>query len=101
MSIFTYFMLASLIGGGVYLLTSRQFTEIILGVALLSNGINLVLIESSQQVIDGVDPLPQALILTAIVIGFALITFLSAFALNRIQTNKQDELIDCDEEAVP
>lgn len=100
MSIFTYLLLASLIGSGVYLIISKRFTEVVLGVGLLSNGINLLLMESSQTLIETVDPLPQALVLTAIVIGFALIAFLCAFALNRINDNKSNEIPECDDEAV-
>lgn len=100
MNVFTYLMLASLVGAGVYLLTSRRYTEALLGLGLLSNGINLLLIESSQELPSHVDPLPQALILTAIVIGFALMAFLCAFALNRVQTNQSEKISECDEEAV-
>lgn len=72
-----------------YLLMQTYLTNFILGFALLSNGINLMILftsedpagksvpiitEAAQKSI--VDPLPQALILTAIVIGFGLIAFM-------------------------
>lgn len=87
--------IAAIMGCGIYLLLSRHVVRIIFGVALLSAGTNLLIfvagrlrstqppvIESGMQVLDPVaaNPLPQALILTAIVIGFALVSFAAALA---------------------
>lgn len=99
MSCYSYLMLASLLSTGVYFFTSKKFAEIVLGFVLLSNGINLLLMESGQKDLEA-DPLPQALILTAVVIGFALTTFLCSFFVQRIGVNKSDEAPECDEEAV-
>lgn len=74
----------------VYLLLSRNVLRIILGLLLLSNAINLSIFIAGRMgamqppvlqpggVADGpmANPLPQALILTAIVISFALTAFL-------------------------
>ncbi len=74
----------------VYLLLGRELKEICMGVFLLGHGANLAILASSgspagklppvlgQGVATAqlVDPLPQALILTAIVIGFAVQAFL-------------------------
>jgi multisubunit Na+/H+ antiporter MnhC subunit len=38
------------------------------------------------------DPLPQALILTAIVLGFALLSLLSAISLNQFRGRTKDEI---------
>jgi multicomponent Na+:H+ antiporter subunit C len=88
--------IATIMGCGIYLLLSRHIMRIIFGVALLSAGANLLIfvagrlrstlppvIESGMEVLDplAANPLPQALILTAIVIGFSLVSFVAALAL--------------------
>jgi multicomponent K+:H+ antiporter subunit C len=84
-------VIAILIGCGVYLtLRSRTF-PVILGLTLISYGINLFIFAMGRlradvpAVIgqDGVaaDPIPQALVLTAIVIGFAMTAFLLVLSL--------------------
>ena len=88
--------ISALAGCGVYMLLSRHVIRIIIGVAILSAAINLAILYSgriasalppvipadiSELGLDAANPLPQALILTAIVIGFALTAFASALAL--------------------
>lgn len=87
-------LLAILAGGlfavGVYLVLRRTLAQLIIGLALLSNAANLVilaaagpgrdapaLVPSGMESLpgDAADPVPQALILTAIVISFAVIAF--------------------------
>ena len=77
---------ASLTAAGVYLLLSRDLLRSVVGLTLLGTAINLVLFTSGRIgpmqppiVAEGLsalagaaNPLPQALVLTAIVIGFAL-----------------------------
>lgn len=73
---------------GVWMMLSRHLMRVVLGIAVLSNAINLGVLTtgrfagseaaftfSGQDVLDSVNPLPQALVLTAIVIGFALFVF--------------------------
>ena len=75
----------------VYLILSKSVIRMLLGIAILGNGVNLLIFilgrvtpEVPPIVPNGLlqpageiaNPLPQALILTAIVIGFALFTFL-------------------------
>jgi multicomponent Na+:H+ antiporter subunit C len=75
----------------VYLILSKAVIRMLLGIAILGNAVNLLIftggrltrevppiVPEAAQTISGVfaNPLPQALILTAIVIGFALFTFL-------------------------
>ena len=77
--------------GAVYLLLSRSLIRMLLGMTLLGNAVNLLIFVAgrltravppivpgdAKTVLDGAaNPLPQALILTAIVIGFAMFTFL-------------------------
>ena len=78
---------------GVYLMLSGSLLRLVFGLALASNAVNLVifaagglgtrrppLIGAGQTAITEpvANALPQAMILTAIVIGFAIITFLLA-----------------------
>ena len=84
-------LLAGLLtAAGVYLLLQRSLLRMLFGVILLSNAVNLILFVAGRTmraappiVPDGLtapaeamaNPLPQALILTAIVIGFGLVAF--------------------------
>ena len=88
--------IAILSGCGVYLMLSRHIIRFILGITVLSAATNLLIfysgrITSSQPPVilpgeetlsaTAANPLSQALILTAIVIGFALTVFMAALAL--------------------
>ena len=79
-----------LVAGGVYLMLRRNLVRLLFGLVLISNAINLLiftsggltrgrpaLIPAVPDVVQDAtaNPLPQALILTAIVIGFGLLTF--------------------------
>lgn len=85
------FVMAIVVGilfmAAVYLILSRSLLRIILGTGLLSHGAHLLLLTmgglggmSPPVLADGVtdyaDPLPQALILTAIVISFGVTAFM-------------------------
>ena len=77
---------------GVYLLLRAQTFPVVLGLTLLSYAVNLFLFASGR-LVEGrppiiaagqtgyADPLPQALVLTAIVIGFAMTAFVIMLAL--------------------
>ena len=75
-----------LFAAGVTLLLERSLTRVLLGVLLLGNGVNLLILLGGRAggaplvglTPDGEmsDPLPQALVLTAIVISFGLVAFL-------------------------
>ncbi|MFN8021598.1 MAG: NADH-quinone oxidoreductase subunit K [Acidimicrobiales bacterium] len=81
-------LIAVLFATGTYLVLQRTLTRIVLGVAMLGNGVNVVLVATgdrpgSPPIVgrdDATDPVPQALVLTAIVIGFAVVAFLLALA---------------------
>jgi multicomponent K+:H+ antiporter subunit C len=80
-----------LVSCGVYLLLRARTFPVILGLTLLSYGVNLFIfamgrLRSGAPAVIGqaeshADPLPQALVLTAIVIGFAMTAFLLVLAL--------------------
>jgi multicomponent Na+:H+ antiporter subunit C len=88
MQIETALLVGVLFGASVYLILQTSFVRILFGFALLTHGANLLILAMSGSpdgkgapVADGsaqipVDPLPQALILTAIVIGFGLSAYL-------------------------
>ncbi|MFO1318010.1 MAG: Na+/H+ antiporter subunit C [Burkholderiales bacterium] len=76
---------------GVYLLLRGRTFSLVLGLSLLSYAVNLFLfaaggVRFGQPPIVGAsvamtDPLPQALVLTAIVIGFGMTAFLVVLAI--------------------
>ena len=85
-----------LVAAGVYLLLRARSFDVILGLALLSYATNLLIFAGGRPVTgrapvlrDGVaptlaaytDPLPQALVLTAIVIAFAMTAVLIVLAM--------------------
>ena len=95
-------MISVLFGTGTYLLLQRTPIRLILGLALLSHGVNLLLLSSggfkrglppiiadksrfTGEIDAFVDPLPQALILTAIVISFGVTAFV-VMLINRRNT---------------
>ncbi|CAN5680313.1 hypothetical protein BH10ACT3_BH10ACT3_11460 [soil metagenome] len=99
--------LAALIGVlgsvGVYLMLHRSLTRIILGIGMLGNAVNLLIIAiggppGTAPIIgrDGVpaDPVPQALVLTAIVIGFGVTSMLLAMAYRSWTIDGNDEVED-------
>ena len=100
--------LLAIIGGltstGLYLITARSLSRIILGFSLLGHAAVLALLASGgapgAAPIAGKDaeisnPVPQALALTAIVISFGLTLFLLALA-GRQQTLAGDDLVEDD-----
>ena len=81
-----------IVASGVYLLLRARTFPVVLGLTLLSYAVNLFLFasgrltrDSAPLVIEGIvdppDPLPQALVLTAIVIGFGMTAFAIALAV--------------------
>lgn len=95
MTTFYAFCAAAIMACALHMILSRNLMRTLLGLALVSTGVNLALFASggflSDQppiIADGAralgesaDPLVQALILTAIVIGFALTLVLAAIVL--------------------
>lgn len=79
-----------LYAAGIYLILRRSMVKLLLGFILLGNAVNLLIfllggitkgkppvIDETKRVFEGIyaDPIPQALILTAIVISFGLTSF--------------------------
>jgi multicomponent Na+:H+ antiporter subunit C len=100
-----------LIGCGVYLILERSLTRVLVGLLVLGNGVNVLFLVSSGRAggapIVGrtaagtmSDPLPQALVLTAIVIALGTTAFLLAMAHRSWQLNGNDDVQDDVEDAV-
>ncbi len=104
------FALAALIGiffaVAVYLILSRSVIRMLLGITILSNAVNLLIftagrltrqvppiipVGQEQLAEPFANPLPQALILTAIVIGFALFVFLLVLGYRAYQELDADD----------
>jgi multicomponent Na+:H+ antiporter subunit C len=99
-----------LYAAGVYLMLRRRLAQLIIGLGLLSNGTNLLIFTAGgltrghppvvaagadALVAPYADPVPQALVLTAIVIGFGLLAFLLVLAHRvhaTVGTDDVDEL---------
>lgn len=90
---------------GTYLLLQRSLTRIVLGIGILANGVNMLILatgarQGNTPIIGAneppfTDPVPQALVLTSIVIGFALTAFLVALAW-RSWTIEGNDLVEDD-----
>jgi multicomponent Na+:H+ antiporter subunit C len=108
-SILYAFVAAGLFGCGLYMTLSRHVVRMVLGLSLLTTAVNLALFqagrirtaqppiiaEGAERLGESADPLPQALVLTAIVIGFALTVVLAALVLRAWRahgTLRSDEL---------
>ncbi len=92
---------------GCYLLLQRTLGHVIIGLALLTNATNLLIFVSGNLTRGGpalvdpgetvpaepvADPLPQALILTAIVIGFGVLAFFIALTYRAYHLVGSDDL---------
>lgn len=96
----------TLLAAGTVLLLSRPLTRIVLGIVVVGNGVNLLLLATSGPASrpplldpgarprDIADPLPQAFVLTAIVITLAMTAFLSAMAYRAWQLSGTDDVQD-------
>lgn len=103
---------AILIAAGVYLFMERSLMRILAGLLSLSNGVSLLFLVSAGTpgaaafVTDGqdsstiTDPLPQAMVLTAIVISLATNIFLLALSYRSFQLDGHDEVADDVEDAI-
>lgn len=96
-----------LYAAGVYLILRRSLVKLIIGLVLLGNGINLLIFlmgglakgnppiisEASKTLAENVsDSVPQALILTAIVISFGLQSFAIVLIKRAYKVVKTDDL---------
>ena len=86
-----------------YLILSKSILRIVLGLSVISHGAHLLLLTMgglkrgaspvlSQEAASYTDPLPQALILTAIVINFGVTALLLVLAYRSYKTLGTDDL---------
>ena len=104
------FLLAILVGvlytAGVYMLLRRSILKFIVGIIFFSNATNLLvflaagLVRGEPVFLKGgeestfhlADPLPQALVLTAVVIGLGIVVYLLAVKYRLFQETGTDDL---------
>lgn len=101
------FLVASSIGvlvaAGIYLCLRARTFQVILGLTLFSYAVNLFLFASGRLVINRppiwsddiaeyADPLPQALVLTAIVITFGMTAFVVVLSLRSFLETGSDQV---------
>ena len=106
MTIVLSIVVGVLFAAGVYQLLRRSLMRIVVGVALLTNAVNLLVFTAaglsregaplvaggeSAPPVGAADPLPQAFILTAIVIGFGVLAFFVTLAMRVYQTLGVDD----------
>ncbi|MCE7794169.1 Na(+)/H(+) antiporter subunit C [Salipaludibacillus sp. CUR1] len=86
-----------------YMILSKSMLRVIIGVVILSHGAHLLFLTLSglkqgappllgEEASAYTDPLPQALILTAIVIGFGITAFMLVLAYRTYKAHKTDNL---------
>ena len=87
---------------GIFLMLRPSTFSLVLGLTLLSYAVNLFLFASGRLTMDApplirdgaayTDPLPQALVLTAIVIGFGMTAYLVMLALRALAESGDDSV---------
>lgn len=106
MEIMMIILCGILVSASVYLILSRSLLRIIIGTSILTHAVNLLLLTMGglktgdipiydETVKRYVDPIPQALILTAIVISFAVTAFFLVLAFRsykELGTDNMSEL---------
>ncbi|WP_453994172.1 Na(+)/H(+) antiporter subunit C [Bacillus nitroreducens] len=106
MEILMAVVIGILFTAATYLMLSKSLIRVIIGTGLLSHGAHLLLLTmgglkkgAAPILVEGtktyVDPLPQALILTAIVISFGVTSFILVLAYRSYQelgTDNMDKL---------
>ncbi|MEZ4814583.1 MAG: NADH-quinone oxidoreductase subunit K [Bdellovibrionota bacterium] len=107
MTLLLSLLVAALVSAGVYCILQPNLMRIIIGILILSNAANLILfiaaglserilpiIPQGQEFLDyqAADPVPQALILTAIVIGFGVIAYFLVLCREFYRDQGEDNL---------
>jgi multicomponent Na+:H+ antiporter subunit C len=101
------FVVGGLFAAGLYLVLRRSMVKLLLGLAIITNAVNLLIFTAAGLTADRpplvqagadapptpyADPLPQAFILTAIVIGFGVLSFAVVLVLKAYQALGADDL---------
>jgi multicomponent Na+:H+ antiporter subunit C len=103
------FVIGTLYASGIYLMLRRSLGQLVIGLAILANAANLLIFTSAGLTRERApliardavipespfaDPVPQALILTAIVIGFGVLAFALVLAFRAYEVVQSDDLND-------
>lgn len=102
---FTLFLFVGvLVGAGVYLTLERTLSRIFIGLSLVTNGVNVLILAMGGKaglppLLGGdantiVDPMPQALILTSIVLSLGTTAFGLTVAYRQWLLTGNDEVVD-------
>jgi multicomponent Na+:H+ antiporter subunit C len=107
MEIILAFVIGGLFATGIYMLLRRSLLKLLIGLSLMSHGTNLLIftvarltrgrapvIAMNESMLEPpfADPMPQALILTAIVISFGVTAFALALAFRTYRSVGTDDL---------
>ncbi|WP_163970070.1 Na(+)/H(+) antiporter subunit C [Oceanobacillus halotolerans] len=103
MEIVTSILAGLLFATGIYNLLQKQLLRIVIGTTLISHGAHLFILTMGELkrglppvLTDGIteysDPLPQALILTSIVISFGTTSLLLVLAYRTAKENNTDNM---------
>ena len=107
MELLLVILVGAFYSSGIYMMLRRSMVKLLLGLLLLGNGANILifimegLTKGKAPIIDAeqktflsiyADPVPQALILTAIVISFALTAFAIVLLKRVYATTGSDDL---------
>lgn len=103
------FVIGGLYAAGLYMMMRRSLVKLLIGLAILTNAANLLIFTAAgltrgrpPLVLPGAtrpeesvaDPVPQALILTAIVIGFGVLAFGAVLVHRAYRMVGSDDLDD-------
>lgn len=107
MEVLLIIIIGLLYAAGIYMMLRRSLVKLIIGLILISHGVNLLIflvggivkgeppvIGDSMKLLTDIyaDPIPQALILTAIVISFGLQSFAIILIKRTYKVVKTDDL---------
>jgi multicomponent K+:H+ antiporter subunit C len=103
MEVLISILIGLMTASAVYLLLRARIFPVVLGLSLLSYAVNIFLFVSGRLQLNSAplvehglaqlpDPLPQALVLTAIVIGFGMTAFLVVLALRALRDLGDDRV---------
>jgi len=107
MNVVIAILIGCLFAGGLFCLLRRSMMKLVIGIILLSQGANLLVFSAGgltagkpafSETASGLppagfaDPLPQALVLTAIVIGFGLVVFSLSLLLKAYAAVGDDDI---------
>ncbi len=108
MNVLVALLVGALYAGGLYMMMRRSLVKLLIGLMLLGHAANLLIFADGRLVHGNpplvpvgatqpppgpiADPLPQALILTAIVIGFGVQAFAVVLMRSTYQTANTDDL---------